>query len=228
MQRKEPKPVRDLTADFPVLSVFRRAAISPDGKQMAIVSVGQQLDDSSNGIYLLRLKDASLKKVADLADLKAGFPEWAKTNTRIVAPDMVTWAGNSGLVVAGSNPEMAVSLSENTVYIDLSSGNVTSLVDFSAVAGQADFLKQPNAPIREMARVGVVSPDGKAFLYLRSDLNQRDAYIAALALPPASEEAVRLADVPDFKILPGANFETFASSDGKALLFNWLFTFEKV
>jgi hypothetical protein len=227
VQRAQPKLVRDLTANVPVLSIFRRAAISPDGKQMALSIIGQQWNDPRNGIYTLNLKDGTLKEEAALPDMQTGFPDWAKENSKL-APDMLTWVGNDALVVSNSDGQFSTMLGENILYLDLKSGRLTPLVDFSDVASQLDFVKQPGGRIVELPRIGVASPDGTAFWYLRLTVDFREANVAALALPPEGAEAVKLGDVPDFKILPGATRETFASSDGKALLFNWLFTLEKV
>jgi hypothetical protein len=226
VQRSEPKLVRDLTANVPVLSIYRRAAISPDGKLMVMSVIGQQWDDPRNGIYTLNLKDGTLTQVAVLPAMQTGFPDWAKQNSKL-APDMLNWVGSDALVIANSDGQFSTMLGENILYLDLKSGEVTPLVDVSDVASQLDFIKQPGGRIVELPRIGAVSPDGKAFWYLRFTVSLMEANVAALALPPDGTEAVQLGDVPDFKILPGATRETFASSDGKVLLFNWLFTFEK-
>lgn len=221
----EPELIVDLSLSVPTLSIYQRAAVSPDGTRMAVSVIAQQWDDERNGLYLINLADGDLTKVAELAALQAGLPEWALERTRMV-PEMLAWVGDEGLLVSASDRQFRGAPSENNVYIDLSDGTATPLVDLTDVESAADFLRT-DGEIGRVARIGVVSPQNDAFLSLRYGLSFEDANVAAFSLPPASTEPTTIGEIPEFSIMPRTSRETFVSTDGKALLFGWLLTFEQ-
>jgi dipeptidyl aminopeptidase/acylaminoacyl peptidase len=222
----DPELIVDLSVSLPILSVYQRPAISPDGTQMAVSVIAQQWEEERNGLYLIDLADGGLTKVAELADLQAGLPEWATENSRFV-PETIAWVGDEALVVSTTNRQARSVPNQNIVSIDLNDGTVMPLVDLSDAESQTDFLKSSSESGR-IARIGVVPPDSEVFLALRFGLNFEAANIAAEPLPPdAASEPTTVGEIPEFGIMPGTTPETFVSRDGKALLFGWILTFEQ-
>jgi dipeptidyl aminopeptidase/acylaminoacyl peptidase len=222
----DPELIIDLSVSLPILSVYQRPAISPDGTQMAVSVIAQQWEEERNGLYLIDLANGDLTKVAELADLQAGLPEWATENSRFV-PETIAWVGDEALVVSTTDRQARSIPNQNIVSIDLNDGTVMPLVDLSDAESQADFLKSSSESGR-IVRMGVVSPDSEVFLGLRFGLNFEAANIAAVPLPPdATSEPTAIGEIPEFEIMPGTTPETFVSRDGKALLFGWILTFEQ-
>lgn len=229
LTRTEPKQVVDFSADFWVFSFYRPAAISPDGKQMAIIVLAQRLDDPQNGVYIINLEDGSVERVMTMDDIKLGMPEWAIAESQL-HPDLVQWVGNEGMIVYALDENVYDGIWANAYYVSLASKSVTPMNDFSKIPDRSAFVGEEgdsNAPILQIPRAGVVSPDGSTYLYLGYKPDPTHAYVWSRALPPDGSEPTLIGEIDPFVITRAANALPAISTDGKhALLSGYRVTLE--
>jgi hypothetical protein len=236
----EPELIRDLTRDLPTLSVYEQAAISPDGGQVAMIVLGNERDDPRNGVWLLSLggfmrPGGELRQVLTLDDFRANRPNWQEES--MMMPQSLAWtADGSGLVVIGQDPMYITGISMNAAYIDAQTGEVTLLMDYRDVPDEQSWVTaaegEAHSGSYRMPRIGILSPDGKAFIYLHHDMGGSEMIdISALPLPPDGSEPVYLGSV-EFAVGPGGTWDRYlvtASENGLALLpaYHFLLTLEK-
>ncbi len=227
LSRNEPKQAADYSGDLPTFSVYKAAVISPDGKQLAITVLSNDLKDARNGVYTVSLKDGSLNRVMTLDDFKLGLPDWA-IQAGDFYPMMLQWAGNDGLIVSTQNQDSLVqSLNQMSYYVDLTSKKATPLVDFSNVPDAVAFVKvdNPNPPMGQMPRQGAVTPDGKHYLYVTTYIPE-EADVYSMVLPPDGTPPSKIGMIDSFAIKPAASALPAISNDGKhALLYGYWLTF---
>lgn len=226
--RDEPKLVADLTAQLPVLSVYRPAVISPDGKWIAFIVLGSELDDARNGLWVMDLKTADTEHIATVADLRAGLPEW-QTESGLY-PENLQWAGNDGLVVLSRDTQFVTTgISQMAYYVDLAAQKVTPLAHFEDVEGAPDLYREdgPESPVYRIPRSGVVTPDGGAFFFLRTGMNADNAGVSMLTLPPDGSAPLDLGTIENFGIYPSASAPPLMGSNGRALMYGYVLQFEQ-
>jgi hypothetical protein len=236
----EPELVKDMTRELPVLSVYEQAAISPDGSQVAMIVLGNERDDPRNGVWLLGLggflrSSGELRQVLTLDDFRANHPDWQEE--AMMMPQSLAWtADSSGLVVMGQDPMYATSIGMSAAYIDAQTGEVTLLVDYRDIPDNVAWTTaaegEAHSGSYRMPRMGILSPDGKAFIYLHHDMGGSETIdISALPLPPDGSEPVYLGSV-EFAVGPGGTWDRYlvtAAENGLALLpaYHFLLTLEK-
>jgi hypothetical protein len=174
----EPELIRDLTGRFEIWSIYPSPeynldgvlSISPDARQIAFVVRYHELDAPQNGIYVMDLTgDATPVMVADTNDLQAGYPIPRSGGSGPLYPMSVAWnMDGSGLYVWSSMPAEIPPLSIPH-YIDLTSGVITPLLDFSTLE-TAELFKEDETtgypPVFLMPRAVVLAPDGSGLLAL--------------------------------------------------------------
>jgi hypothetical protein len=234
------KLVRDLASDlkamqhpFPVFPSTRRflegpAAISPDGKQLAVSLRSQDLKDATDGIWLLDLAGGASKQVVSSAGgFTAGMPSWAAPVNSV---DALAWtADGSGLLFAASNIKAADPLIDQNFYsVDLKTGTVTPLLDFSRYASRDDFSASgagKNAPAFNVPSTGVFLASKGCFVAFLGRTKWGKPGVSAQCLPPAQAEPTWLGEVQDYKEVQ-TNTDS-VSADGKTvLMYGYLLTFE--
>ena len=222
--RDEPKLVADLTAQVPTLSIYRPPVISPDGKQIAFIVLGNDLSDSHNGVWTMALKTGESAQIASVTDLRAGLPTW-QTNSMLF-PDFVEWAGNNALVVLSTDPQLPNGIRRTAYYVDITAQTVTPLANFEDVAQPSDLSLEESVSAR-IPQSGVVAPDGSAFFYLRVTIS--NAGISMLPLPPDGSDPVDLGAIDGFGVgpYPAALAPPVMGSNGRALLYGYLLQFEQ-
>jgi dipeptidyl aminopeptidase/acylaminoacyl peptidase len=226
--RDEPKRIVDLTPDLRlVYSVYRPVAISPDGDTLAFIVLGQQLDEPVNGIWTLDLRTATAQQVVTLDELCTGLPTWQTEDESALFPETVMWAGNDALVVLSRDVQFATNISQMAYYVDLVSGETTPITAFTDVPDvETLFVESDESPLYRMPRSGVVTPDGSTFLFLRHGVGMEHAGISAVSLPPNGSPPVEIGEIEDFNIFRAAQSAPAMSSDGKALIYGYVFQFE--
>jgi dipeptidyl aminopeptidase/acylaminoacyl peptidase len=227
--RDEAKQVVDLTPDLRlVYSVYRPVVISPDGDTLAFIVLGQQLDEPVNGIWTLDLRTAQADQVVTLDELRSGLPAWQTEDERALFPETVMWAGDDALVVLSRDVQYVTNISQMAYYIDLTTGETTPITTFTDVEdAEALFVESDESPLYRMPRSGVVTPDGEMFLFLRHGAGLEHAGISAVSLPPDGSPPVEIGEIEDFEIFRAAQSPPAMSSDGKALIYGYVFQFEE-
>ncbi len=220
--------VRDLTNDLPRLSVFRQAVIDPGGQYMAIPVAGQDRDDPANGLWLLNLQSGEFNQLASYPDFYAAVPEWVD-KTILVNVEDVQWAGSQGLVVLLYSGDFRASYGlVNYYYMDVATGVITPLFDFSGLSSPADIFRpdsEGQTPISRFPRVGVAAPDGSAFFYVHFEEPGREVGISALPLPPGTGEPQQIGFLETSEGAPDPH-PTIAEN-GKAYMFAYVMQFER-
>lgn len=228
--REGDKMVVDMTGEFNLLSIFLPPVVSPDGKTLAFVMLSQDLTDPKNGVWTLNLQDGTHQQVMTIDQLHTGLPEWAFAQDGIVYPDALRWVGNDALVTTLLNSSQN-GIPQAAYYLDLTSGDVTSLTDFTNLANFDELNANSDdvsSPIYRLPRSGVVTPDGSAFIYLGANPPGTAAVISAVALPPGdAPEALQIHQIEDFQVSEAAAGRPVISNDGKvALLTGYLIMLE--
>jgi hypothetical protein len=223
-ENDEAELVRDLTQDVPVLSIFRGVAFSPDGTQLAIpVLPADAVENEASGIWLLDLASGAFEQLVTLDELNAVMPEWQQS---LSFPFSVHWA-HDGLAVLMTNTDYT-SYTDDVVYVKLGSGAVKPVIDFRRFESPVDLINartEGPAPESDRPLVGVASPDGMAYWYLGLTIGPGEGTIYQADLPPNGlPEAM---ESVAFEPQPGSDLLATVSRDGKALLFNYLVTFEQ-
>lgn len=230
MNGQEAEEVRDLTNEFPVFGVIRPPAFSPDGTKLAISIAGRETNDPKNGLWIYDLASGELEQLVTMPDFYALFPAWDENRTGFYLENL-QWAGNDGLVVFLYNGAYDATFgSINYYYVDRSTGDVQPLVDFSTVPDAASMFQADETgktPITKLPRVGVVAPDGTAFLYLNfAEFGSEETFVSAMPLPPVPDGAQRIGILQDFQGMPTLTNPT-VSKDGLAYMFGYLLKFQK-
>jgi dipeptidyl aminopeptidase/acylaminoacyl peptidase len=227
VERDEPKLAADLTDDVLVLSIYRPGVISPDGTRMALISLGSDLNNDKNGLWLLDLKTGDIEQIATIDDLRTGLPDWQGEETGLF-PEFISWAGDDAVVVQSRDYQFATGISQMAHYVDLTTQAVTPITSFADIENNSDLYvdDDPESPILRIPRAGVVTPDGGSFLFLRHDANRQYAGISAVSLPPDGSAPVAIGDIEDFELGREATAPPVMSTDGKALLYGYLLQFE--
>ncbi|MEO8607967.1 MAG: hypothetical protein ABI690_08805 [Chloroflexota bacterium] len=228
--RDEPKLVADLTAQLPVLSVYRPAVISPDGTQIGFIVLGNDLTDARNGVWVMDLKSGAAEQTATVEALRAGLPSW-QTETALF-PDFLEWAGNNALVVLSRDNQIspATGIGQMAYYVDIATQTVTPLAHFEDVTSANDLYRgyEPGSAIYRIPRSGVVAPDGSAFFFLRfGATSSENAGISMLPLPPDGSDPVEVGAIDGFGAYPAALAPPVISSNGKALIYGYVLQFEQ-
>lgn len=229
--RNEPKQVFDFTGKLPVLSVYRQAAISPDGTSLAVIALGNDLKDPLNGVYILNLKSGDLRQVVTVEQFTTGLPAWTDEHNALWPDVAPRWVGNEALVLTLLDTNFVTSIGQSALYIDLTSDSVTALVNFSGIESQTALYQDASnltSPIYLIPRAGVVTPDASTFIFLAGFPQAREAVISTVALP-ASEPAVptQISHIEDFQVNRAATATPQISDDGtRALLYGYLVTLE--
>jgi dipeptidyl aminopeptidase/acylaminoacyl peptidase len=232
LKRETPKSVRDITEPaLPTWSVFRPAAIAPDGNAVALIALASKRGDPKSGIWLLNLKDGRLDQIATVDDFKNGLPAWAKEDNRSALwPEAIAWANNGGLLIRAIDAQFATgSVGYNAFYLDVAARKLTPLADFSDIPDRAALFKldeNDTSPQMRMPRAAAAAPDGSAVLYIQMDISRRGA-ISMLPLPLDGSKPVQLATIDEFKVSQAATAPPQMSADGKALLWGYLVQFSK-
>lgn len=192
--------VRDLTTNFaasvPIfdyeeLFLDGVSALSPDGSTVAaIMTVVSQMGVSSQQVWTIDLADTTVepKKLAGAQDFLMALPEWAQD----FPPQAqgLSWTSDGKGIVFVTNSGVTTSMPFQVYYyVDLASGKMTPVVDFSSVS-EMDAYSEPapgsDLPWRAYSPwTASLSPDGNKLLMV-NDLAGTVAVFTA-ALPPTGE-----------------------------------------
>jgi hypothetical protein len=117
-------------------------AIAPDGSQLAIaIAPVQEMDlSSSNALWLIDLVDiqAEPRQVATALDWQEALPQWS--NQPAITRGLQWTADGKGIVVAALSSDLRLPLLLS-YYVDVASGDVTPVVDFSDSSDRDAFFQ---------------------------------------------------------------------------------------
>jgi hypothetical protein len=227
VERDEPKLVYDFTAETPVMSIFFPTAISPDGSILAYFVMGQDLKDARNGLWTFDLRTNTSQQIATPDDFRTGLPTWQEESGLI--PKVPLWVGNNALVILSEDLQFGQGIAQTASYVDLAAQTVTPLVNFDDVIEERDFYVEegPQSPIYRLPRSGFVAPDGSAFFFLRHGFRPDAGGISAVTLPPDGSTPVVLGEIENFSVYPSSYALPVMGTNGRALLYGFVFEFTK-
>lgn len=141
--------VSSLRPQLPIYSVFRPAAISPDGKGIAfIVLPNDWRENKATGVWVQQLETGQREHIATLSDFPDMRPDWAtERDSSPLIPMQLEWLDTEHLLVYFPNNTSRLIGLGNVFVIGVSMLSVTALFDFRAVgksqnAEDADKLKE--------------------------------------------------------------------------------------
>ncbi len=223
----EPELVRDLTLAVPgPLPVYRPVAFSDDGTQLALLVLPQNYRESPGaGIWILDLAGDGTDMVASIPQLTSALPAWVDEG---FVPMSLQWAGDD-LVVWMENGQFSAGLARTPVYLDLTTGEATSLIDYSAFSGPADYInaRSDKRTVYDSAAAGAVLPGGGAYWLMVAGPNAQGMAVFDLPFPGVGGEPSLIAEV-DQTFGPGQDALPTFSDDGKLLMLHTLFTLNPV
>ncbi len=222
-----PGPLSVYEAQYPMLD--GASAISPDGKQMAILVRPAQKDDPGHGIYLLDLagKEKPKRILDTTAGLTAGLPSWMQPLPLVSG---LSWTADSkGLIFMAEDNTGSLKGPARMIYhLDVATAKVTPLLDFTAVKDAASFYQidgQGNSPINAVPMAAVYLPSKNVVLTYSGLAQGNKISITALRFPPDKVESVVLHTIETPSIIP--MYTMSVSSDAKkALLFGYVIEME--
>lgn len=226
----EAEQVADFTTTLPEISIIRPPQFSPDGTKLALPIAGRERNETRNGLWIYDLTNGSLTHLITLPDFAATFPEWTDPASYFYIENL-QWAGNAALVVYLYDSSFNASFgSVNYYYVDLTTAQLTPLVDFSDYASQAELFERDDKG-QSLAglfpRIGVVAPDAQYFFYVHYEqISDSDVYISALALPPGGSEPQQIGLLQNEGAMPSIHAPSM-SPDGTTYLFSYVMKFEK-
>lgn len=173
----EPEQLRDMTGYFATpwliytyseYNLEGVMALSPDASQIAYLVRHPDPDEPVSGIYTMTVSGTEQQaQVATVEQLSAGYPV-TRDNARIV-PMAIAWtADGTGLIVLSTVPA-EVSGVMMLHYVDLDSGQVTPLFDYSGLDERDLFIAAEGEdfpPAFYIPRTVVLAPDGENLLAL--------------------------------------------------------------
>ena len=183
-------PVFTFPLDFGSIPFIASVPVlDPSGEKIVFTFNGGDDLPEQNGIWVLDLITNELKQAAEMSDLTEVLVDWLQAETLRI--ESVAWTQSSLLVTMVSNLYFV----RSAVYIDLESGVVTGVIDYTAYSTRADLLEGDQAPLQPT--YFAVPDDGSVLFALAQSLTEEGAALLAYPLPPDSSEPVRLLDLPD-------------------------------
>jgi hypothetical protein len=196
--------------------------ISPDGKTLALLLrnyCAKYGEDTNAEVWLIDLTvQSNPRLLVKQSQLQSGMPDFRQEIALI--PSGIAWAaGNAGLLVASSNIEYRVLLpSNNAYYVDVASGHVTPIMDFSK--GEKREFDGSQGTNYDVPFGFSVSPDGKKLIMLSQTPSLN---ILSLDLPPNGSVPVRIYSNQTMPKVVDTLFST-VGADGKIFMQGVLIT----
>jgi hypothetical protein len=230
----EPELVRDVTDTFSVLLPWFDmayyfmdgvSALSPDASQVALLvqSYDSLNESTGGGLWVVDLTDEQQapQHFATREDFQAAVPVWLPMPA---VPLGLSWTadGNGVVVIAVSNDTHAPL--RVFYYLDINSGTLTPLVDFSDIPDletlHSDINEAGLVPRAYSPWTGTLSPAGDQVLMV-NDLGG-DLGLLAAPLPPTGDlpELIYKSD----STLSFGESRSSTASDGKVVAYSLLFT----
>jgi hypothetical protein len=231
----EAEQVRDLTLDFatqvPIfdyehLFLDGISALSPDGNTVAVIMTSfDDMGATTQSLYTIDLADdaAEPQLLMGLADFQSVRPEWAQD----LPPQVLglSWTGDGAGVVVVSYNEVGPTMPFETYqYVDVASGEITPVVDFSGLEEMEDYGEPApgsDLPWRLYSPwTASLSPDGDKLLMV-NDLGGTVALFTA-PLPPTGDLPTVSASADESPISGAATASR--GEGGKVLAYGLLMT----
>ena len=224
----EPEEVSDAfsSAGMHWGSIFYSPMVSPDGTQMVFPVAEPDRSAEQNGLWLVDLESGEIRQLTDADDTHAGMPKYQQ-DARMATLNPVWTANGEGIVFRVFNPEMGIGLPvANYMYVDVASGDVRPLLDFTHIGEFSELVQQNSPEILLVPRAGAVSADGNSFISLGYNLEASSAQLVRIPLPPDGSDPEVLGQV-EVELSGGLAVPNLTVSEANnALLGGWLFSFE--
>lgn len=231
----EAERVRDLTAYFadqaPLFDneeIFLDgiSSIAPDGSTLATIMTGfDEMGATQTSIWTIDLADenADPQELATMEDFARPLPEWA-----LDFPPQVqglAWTADGAGIVFVTNSSVSTSMPFQVYqYIDVASGEITPVVDFSGIAEMEDYMAPaPGSELPWRAYspwTGSLSPAGDKLLMI-NDLSGTVALFTSPLPPTGNLPAVSASD--DESPMSGTAISS-RGEGGKVLAYDLLLT----
>ncbi len=231
----EPELVMEFLGDIRTLNVptVDFTALSPDGNTLAMIpeSYGAPF---TQGLMLL---DLTTPTVAEWIVPQAMQPELAPWSTlddimfdeSPLLPRHVLWSGDEQRVIVCSTKIWGDPLNVDAIQplsIDLATGTVTPLVDYTQFAN-ADAVHEDPAALPGM---GILAPDGLSLFYVSRFQHDEQTIFAvpvSFDAPPVAIGTLPDDVYPEIQRRSDSGYLTQATSNGRALYGTVLLTFEQ-
>ncbi|MDX1991924.1 MAG: hypothetical protein SF029_06030 [bacterium] len=224
------------------------AAISPDGTRLAFLVRPMQAGHRDEGIWTLDLESGELEQELYLEEIvPLGMPAYTvealqQRDSYGYVLEALDWTSDSaGLVFNVFDYSFNPALPWLSYHLDLTSGTITPLADFSDVRDAASMFTiaegeavsprydQMQAMVLLPGEGGFLRGGGDVVLNFNFDNVNQQAGISAIPLPPTGESPVRLYQFDDFEGPYPMDFYSIGG-DGqtyRALLFGYVVTLER-
>lgn len=215
--------VRLMSGDIPgPTSISSPGVFSQDGNTIYVtVFPPNWMSEPATGVYALDLRSGDFDVVAPLSRLAPALPEWAN---EAFVPTRAEPAGD-GLVVWMEDTRGMSGLGFRVpVYLDLQTGEATSVIDYSGFADIGALEEVRDEPtIYDLIFGGGVIPGGQSVWLMQSHDDQTS--VVEAPLPPGSAEPEILATIEVSRVTPLFEIPPTFGGD-KLLLYNLLLTLE--
>ncbi|MCQ3931826.1 MAG: hypothetical protein DPW16_15345 [Chloroflexi bacterium] len=237
----EPEQVADLTStkDEPFAVYNSRSdvldgsvSLSPDGQMMAFLVRPSDLSKGQS-IWVVDIASGEAHPVAAVSDLiQSGIPAWGESDLWL---NGLGWSGDGQYLVATTISPVTLGMPEPAYAIDVDSGEIMTLIDFSDVPDEQSFLVSSVSDQvtgrYDLIRAATMTPDGSYAVYF--NFNGSDVGVSGLPLLPPNDSNTPLRlfrfAVDEFTG-PMPMFQSTAGDDGeyvRVLLLGYMYTFAK-
>jgi hypothetical protein len=230
----DPVEVRDLSDvmagqlplyDISNFSMDGTSALSPDGTKIAAaLSEVVNFGVSSSGLWLIDVADVEVEpqNLMTSDDYQAAYPAWQNLPG---VPIGLSWTGDNAAVVLNTFSNDTHSPLMVYYNVDVTSGEITPVVDFSEVESLEALFEatEDGIPFRYYSPWTASLSPANDTVVMFNDLGGTAGVMQAL-LPPTGElpAVLAAADSP----LSGGTARSSRSIDGKVLIYGVLLTFE--
>jgi WD40 repeat protein len=230
-QDGKPVAVGDLSTVLLPFSFVQPPAVSDDGRFLALVSF-RSPGDPSNGVWIVDLQSGKARRIAEAGDLYAGLPDWVKKKPTLYPYDLIWCAGGRGLIIALKNGSNITFQPEACCYLDVNTGRITPLADFSGQKNQGEFYdkgEDGHSPFFKIIRTGILSPDSYTLFFLNFELEPAGntvMTVSLLHLPPSQPIKPEIVGSIRFKVKRKSPIEKIffvLSANGRVFLDNYYY-----
>ncbi len=203
------------------------SVISPDGTKVAALftdALSDPFATSRNTLYVADISDGDVSDVTELANFDSFQTALPPFQYSPATPLGIAWTSDgNGVLVAASSPDTHTPLIL-FYYVDVASGEVTPVVDFSSYTDYDAFFETTDGsvpPRYYSPWTGSLSPAGDQVLML-SDLGGVASVLQA-PLPPTGELPTAIGTTDAF-LSTGGSSRSSRASDGKVTMYGLLIT----
>lgn len=201
------------------------ASFSPDGTRLALLS--RPINDADTEILVVDLDQQETTSVVqwDVLMNPAFYPQWFLEGEASLQVSGIDWAADDRIVVDLFSFDFSVQLFNTFLAIDVTTGDVSSVLDHSAVPGQRELFTEPEN--YEFPRVAVLSPDGEGVIYFNNKFEQFISF-SLVSVDGSEPQVIHEIDPEDFELAPMYFGSIGTTGDVVSVaLYGYIVTFER-